>query len=433
MAWTNSRGAELKERAARVIPGGMYGHESTALLPADFPQFFSRAKGTRLWDADDNCYIDFMCAYGPNLLGYRHPEIEAAAQAQMARGDTMTGPSEAMVMLAETMVDMIDHADWAMFCKNGTDATSMAAVIARAHTGRSKILVGRGVYHGAAPWWTPGPNGILPEDRGNIVYFRDQDAQSLADVVKTHQGNIAAVFTTPFRHETFRDQSELSVEFALAARKLCDREGAILVLDEVRTGFRLSRGSAWQALGVKPDLTAFGKVVANGYPISALVGADKLRDAVQSIYVTGSFWFSAVPMAAAVQTLNLIQSTDYLERLTLAGQLLRDGLDDQARKYGFSLRQSGPVQMPQILFDDDPEMRMGFFWTASAVRRGVYLHPYHNMFMNAAMTPADVEEALVATEEAFALLRNQDIAHLPLERPAVISRLQKAHLLSTAA
>lgn len=431
MGWTNSKGAELKERAARVIPGGMYGHESTALLPADFPQFFSRAEGTRLWDADDNSYIDFMCAYGPNLLGYRHPDVEAAAYAQMERGDTMTGPSEAMVTLAETIVSMIDHADWAMFCKNGTDATSMAAVIARAHTGRSKILVGHGVYHGAAPWWTPGPSGILPDDRANIVYFRDQDSQSLADVAKAHQGDIAAVFTTPFRHETFRDQSDPSAEFARAARQLCDREDAVLVLDEVRTGFRLSRGSAWEVLGVKPDLTAFGKVVANGYPISALVGAETLKEAARGIYVTGSFWFSAVPMAAAIKTLNLIKSTDYLECLTLAGRLFRDGLGKQAQQYGFSLRQTGPVQMPQILFEDDPEMRLGYFWTSSAIRRGVYLHPYHNMFMNAAMTPADVSEALVATEEAFALLRKQDLAHLPLERPALVSRLQRAQSLLT--
>ena len=430
MSWTNSRNAELKERAAKVIPGGMYGHESTALLPADFPQFFRRAEGTRLWDADGNEYIDYMCAYGPNLLGYRHAEVDAAVQAQMRLGDTLTGPSEIMVTLAEDMVGMLSHAEWAMFCKNGTDATSMATVMARSHTGKRKILVGKGVYHGAAPWCTPGPAGILSEDRTHIVYYRDQDAQSLADAMKEHAGDIAAVFATPFRHETFRDQSQPDASFAHEARRLCDVEGAVLVLDEVRTAFRLSRDGAWAELGVKPDLTSIGKVIGNGQPISALVGAEHMRKAATSVFVTGSYWFSAVPMAAAVATLMIIRESDYLERITRTGTLLRDGLAAQAAAYGFELRQSGPVQMPQILFADDPEMRLGYFWTAAAVRRGVYLHPYHNMFINAALTEADVALTLEATDAAFAALKAQDRASLPLERPVVRDRLERAAMLS---
>ncbi|MCK0198136.1 aminotransferase class III-fold pyridoxal phosphate-dependent enzyme [Ancylobacter sp. 6x-1] len=430
MSWTNLRNSELKERAARVIPGGMYGHESTALLPSDFPQFFQRAEGSRLWDVDGNEYIDFMCAYGPNLLGYRDPEVEAAVQAQMERGDTLTGPSDVMVTLAEQLVGMLSHAEWAMFCKNGTDATSMATVVARAHTGKRKILVGRGVYHGAAPWCTPGPAGILSEDRGHIVYYRDQDPQSLADAVKAHAGDIAAVFATPFRHETFRDQSEPDPTFAREARRLCDIEGAVLVLDEVRAAFRLSRDGAWAAFGVRPDLTSIGKVIGNGQPISALVGAENMRNAASSIFVTGSFWFSAVPMAAAVATLKIIRESDYLERLERMGQLLREGLAAQAVAHGFGLRQTGPVTMPQIFFADDPEMRLGYFWTAAAVRRGVYLHPYHNMFMNAALSEADIAQVLQATDEAFDLLKAQDRTQLPLEHPPVRGRLERAALLS---
>ncbi|MBS7540999.1 aminotransferase class III-fold pyridoxal phosphate-dependent enzyme [Ancylobacter lacus] len=430
MSWTNSRNAELKERAAKVIPGGMYGHESTALLPGDFPQFFRRAEGARLWDVDDNEYIDYMCAYGPNLLGYREPQVEAAVAAQAALGDTLTGPSEVMVTLAETMVSMLSAADWAMFCKNGTDATSMATVIARAHTGKRKILVGKGVYHGAAPWCTPGPAGILSEDRGHIVYYRDQDPQDLADAMKAHAGDIAAVFATPFRHETFRDQSEPDATFAGEARRLCDAEGVVLVLDEVRSAFRLSREGAWAGLGVTPDLTAIGKVIGNGQPISALVGLEHMRKAASSVFVTGSFWFSAVPMAAALATLKIVRDSDYLERLAHTGRLFREGLAAQAADHGFTLRQTGPAQMPQILFEDDPEMRLGYFWTAAAVRRGVYLHPYHNMFINAALTEADVALTLQATDAAFAALKAQDRAHLPLERPAVRDRLERAALLS---
>src|SRR5215469_16905160 len=179
MAWTGSRNRELLEKARGVIPGGMYGHQSTALLPDVFPQFFNRAEGARLWDADGNEYIDYMCAYGPNLLGYRHKAVDAAAAAQQNLGDTMTGPSEAVVELAERFVSLVGHADWAMFCKNGTDATTMAMMAARAHTERKKILVARRTYHGSAPWCTPRQRGILPEDRAHIVYYDYNDTDSL--------------------------------------------------------------------------------------------------------------------------------------------------------------------------------------------------------------------------------------------------------------
>eukprot|EP00581_Thalassiosira_minuscula_P036520 CAMPEP_0184455454 /NCGR_PEP_ID=MMETSP0740-20130409/23496_1 /TAXON_ID=385413 /ORGANISM="Thalassiosira miniscula, Strain CCMP1093" /LENGTH=129 /DNA_ID=CAMNT_0026827305 /DNA_START=108 /DNA_END=494 /DNA_ORIENTATION=+ len=122
---------DLKRRAQQVLPNGVYGHESTLLLPETYPQFFSKAEGAYLWDADGNKYLDFMCAYGPNLLGYADPRVNEVAIAQLAKGDAMTGPSPAMVELAETMTDMVSHADWAMFCKNGTDATTMAKTIAR--------------------------------------------------------------------------------------------------------------------------------------------------------------------------------------------------------------------------------------------------------------------------------------------------------------
>lgn len=138
MAWSNKRDKELQERAFQVIPNGMYGHESVAIMPDDFPQFFTKAAGTRLWDSDGNEYIDYMCAYGPNLMGYARPEVQSAIAAQLALGDTMTGPGPGIVELAETFVSMVRHADWAVFCKNGSDATSIAMVTARAYRGKKR-------------------------------------------------------------------------------------------------------------------------------------------------------------------------------------------------------------------------------------------------------------------------------------------------------
>jgi len=151
MTWTNSKDSALRERAMAVIPNGMYGHQSVMLLPDDYPQFFDRAEGAHLWDVDGNRYIDFLCGYGPNLFGYGHAEINAAYVDRMKQGDTMTGPGAAMVELAEALTAQVSHADWAMFCKNGTDATTMAMMIARNFTQKKTIVLAKGAYHGAAP------------------------------------------------------------------------------------------------------------------------------------------------------------------------------------------------------------------------------------------------------------------------------------------
>src|SRR5215831_10159764 len=348
MGRTGTRNKELLEKARGVIPGGMYGHQSTALLPGVFPQFFNRAEGARLWDADGNEYIDFMCAYGPNLLGYRHQAVEAAAAMQQRLGDTMTGPSEILVDLAEQFVSLVGHADWAMFCKNGTDATTMAMMVARAHSDRRKVLVARRTYHGSAPWCTPRQRGIVPDDRAHIVYYDYNDARSLRAAFHQAEGDVAGVFVSAFRHAIFEDQALPTPEFARAVRKLCDEFGALLIVDDVRAGFRLARDCSWSTVGVQPDLSAWGKVVANGYPISVLLGSDKAREAAQRIFVTGSFWFSAVPMAAAMASLDQIKTSDYLERMEFTGRMLREGLTEQAGNHGFALRQTGPAQMPQI-------------------------------------------------------------------------------------
>src|SRR3984957_15561371 len=147
----------LRERARAVIPGGIYGHQSTALLPAAYPQFMRRGRGARVWDVDGNEYIDLMCSYGPVVLGHRHPRVEAAAARQAAEGDCQNGPSARMVELAGAFTRGVDHADWAIFSKNGTDATTQCLTIARAATGKRKILVASGAYHGADPWCTPNP------------------------------------------------------------------------------------------------------------------------------------------------------------------------------------------------------------------------------------------------------------------------------------
>jgi glutamate-1-semialdehyde 2,1-aminomutase len=416
----NSLDRALRDRAAVVIPGGMFGHQSVALLPDGYPQFFARGEGAHLWDVDGNRYLDFMCAYGPNLFGYGQPEIDAAYVRQLGLGDTLTGPTELMVRLAEEMTALVTHAAWAIFCKNGTDATSMALQIARQHTGRKTIIRAKGAYHGAAAWCVNRPAGTVDTDKAYQVFCDYNDLASLEAAIAQAGDDLAAIFAAPFKHDAFIDQAEPDLAYARRCREICDATGALLIVDDVRAGLRLARDCSWSRIGVQPDLSSWGKCIANGHPISALMGSEVARKAASQVYTTGSFWFQAAPMAAALETLRLVRDTDYLERLQTLGDRLADGLRERATAVGFGFRVSGPVQMPLFLFDEDPDLRKGFCWSSEMLARGIYVHPWHNMFMCAAMTEADIDGALDAAEASFAALKGQAASLAPVEKMAFL-------------
>jgi glutamate-1-semialdehyde 2,1-aminomutase len=402
------RDQALRDRAARVIPGGMYGHMSAATLPPGFPQFLERGRGARIWDVDGREYLDFMCSFGPIVLGHAHPKVEAAVERQRVLADCQNGPSPRMVELAERLVALQPHADWAMFAKNGTDATTLAVTIARAATGRAKVLVAAGAYHGAAPWCTPRPAGTTPEDRAHLIPFAYNDLASVEAAADRAGKDMAAVLVSPFRHDARHDQELVDPAFARGLRALCDRRGAALILDDVRAGFRLDLGGSWAPLRVRPDLAAYSKAIANGYALAGIAGGDGLRDAATRVFATGSFWFAAVAMAAALATLDALEAEQGIQAMVHAGTLLRDGLARQAHGYAIRITQSGPVQMPFLTFAGD--VAGGTFdranvFTGEAARRGVYLHPWHNWFLSAAHTEEDVRLALEGTDAAFAAVR----------------------------
>ncbi len=303
MARPNSKDRELRERAEAVIPGGMFGHQSVRLLPDDYPQFFSKAKGARLWDADGNELIDFMCAYGPNLMGYCDEEIDQAFKDQLSLGDTLTGPTGLLVDFAERMTAMVSHADWAIPCKNGADATLIGLMTARAHTRRKTVILAKGAYHGSAPWCATRTAGTTPDDKANQVICHYNDLESLRLAAAKAGGDLAAIFAAPVKHDAFIDQAPPDPAYARLAREICDETGALLIVDDVRAGLRIARDCSWSKLGVQPDLSSWGKCIANGHALSALLGSNKARKAAASIFVTGSFWYQAAPMAAALATL----------------------------------------------------------------------------------------------------------------------------------
>jgi glutamate-1-semialdehyde 2,1-aminomutase len=396
--------AELRSRARKVVPGGMWGHLNAAILPEAYPQFFSSGQGATLIDVDGRQFIDFMCAWGPNYLGYGHPEVEEAALRQLRAGDCLNGPGEAMVELAELFVDMIEAADWVQFQKNGTDATTTCMTIARAGTRKRKILVAQGAYHGAVPWCSPSLLGVTAEDRAHLISYCYNDQESLENAAKSAGDELAAIVVSAFRHDFGKDQEMPTPEFARAVRALCDKRSAALVIDEVRAGLRLDFAGSWEALGVRPDLSAWSKAIANGYPLAAVTGANWLRDAASQVFVTGSFWCGATAMAAAIATLKIAQRDDVITHIARIGQRLRDGLAERAGAVGIKVRQTGPAQMPMVLFDEDPDCRKGFAFCSEALRLGVYFHPKHNMFLCRAHTEPQIEQALDAASAAFAIV-----------------------------
>jgi glutamate-1-semialdehyde 2,1-aminomutase len=396
----------LRKRAAAVIPGGMYGHQSARPLPPEYPQFMREGRGARVWDADGNEYVDLMCSYGPVVLGHRNPVVDAAARAQAELADCQNGPGPVMVELAELLVATVRHADWAMFAKNGTDATTMCATIARAATGRKRMLVAHGAYHGAAPWCTPRPAGTTQEDRANLGYYTFNDLASAESAVAEAGDDLAAIMVSPFRHDAGFDQELVDPGFALGLRELCDATGAALILDDVRCGFRLHLGSSWEPIGVDPDLSAWSKAIANGYPLAAVLGNDRFRAGASDVFVTGSFWFSAVAMAAGIATIGALADEGAIEAMERAGSLLRDGIRAQAKGRGLDVNYTGPVQMPYLTFAGDENYALGKLFAAEAIKRGAYIHPRHNWFVSAAMTDDDIAHVLAATDEAFAVVKN---------------------------
>ena len=394
----------LRDRAASVIPGGMWGHQRAAALPEGYPQFFAGGEGCRVRDVNGRTYLDFMCSWGPNILGHQHEAVNAAALAQIATGDCLNGPTAHAVELAELMVETIPHADWALFQKNGTDATTTCVTLARAGTGRRKILVAKGAYHGAVPWCSLSLAGVTAEDRAHLVQFEFNDVASLEAAAAAAKDDLAGILVSAFRHDLARPLEAPTPEFARACRRLCDQADAALILDDVRAGFRLHLGGSWEPLGVRPDLSAWSKAIANGWPLAAVTGNDRFREAATKVFVTGSFWYAGAPMAAAVATIHELHAIDGPEQMRRTGQRLRDGLEAQATRHGFELFQSGPPQMPLVQFRDDPDCALGDRFCREALDRGVYLHPRHNMFLSAAHREADIDEALAATEDAFAAL-----------------------------
>ena len=403
------------ERAARVIPGGIYGSKSPGfLVPGHFPYYLSHARGSRIYDADGNEFIDYLCGYGSQIVGYGNPSVDGPALVQARKGDLLNQPHPAMVELAERLVGLVDGMDWAVFVKNGTDATTLATSIARADTGKQVIIAAEGAYHGAANWCSTNVFPVfLQAEQRDVRFFPYNDVQALEAVFKAERGNIACLILTPYHHPTYKPQQLPTPEFTAAVERLCRAEGAYFIVDDIRANFRLDMHGSHKFFSVHPDLITMGKALANGYPISVLLGTDGLRKTASSFFITGTYWMSAVPMIAALATLDEMERMGGTARLAELGRVLKDGLESLGLEAGFRARVSGPPAIPYLTFDEDPDLYLNQRFCAAMADRGVFMHPHHNWFISLAHSEEDIARTLEAARSAFAELSSS----LATERP----------------
>lgn len=407
---TYTKSREWFDRATKVIPSGVYGHlgpaEGNFMPVTSFPLMGDHAKGTYFWDVDGNKFIDYMCAYGPNYLGYNDDDVDAAAKEQMKKGNLMTSPSYKMVELAELMVDTVNSADWAFFAKNGNDVTTAAIMTARAATHRKKIVFINGFYHGVSPWTQKVDYpGVLPEDVANNIYIDWNDFDQLQQVFDDNKGEIAAFISTPYLHGNYFDNILPADGYWQKVRELCTANGTVLIVDDVRAGFRLDIAGSDHFYGFEADLICFCKAIANGYNVSCLCGKDFLKSAVSSLSYTGSYWYSAVPFAAGIACINKMKALDTPKMFREKGLKLTEGLKAAAANNGFNMVVSGEPSLFYLRLADDDSLFIHQDWIQECVKRGIFFAGHHNHFINASLSDEDINLTLEIADEAFKAIR----------------------------
>jgi glutamate-1-semialdehyde aminotransferase len=392
------------DRALRSIPLGSqtFSKSKTALPFGVSPYFVDRAKGSRMWDIDSNEYLDFVNGLACVTLGYCDPDVDAAVRKQMESGVTFSLPHRLEAEVAELLIEMIPCAEKVRFAKNGTDATSGAIRVARACTGRDRVAVCG--YHGWQDWYigsTLRNLGVPDAVKGLTHSFLYNDISSLTQVLEANPGEFAAVILEPM-NSTYPKGS-----FLEEVKALSHQHGALLVFDETITGFRYAIGGAQQEFGVIPDLATFGKGMANGYALSALVGRTQYMDIVDQIFFSGTFGGETLSLAAAKAVLTKLRREPVIETLRERGRKIQEGV---ARIIGASgldgvIGVSGHPTWSFLQFREKPPFsnwEIKTLFIQEVFRRGVYTLGTHNM--SYAHSEEDVAELLACYEEVFPLI-----------------------------
>jgi glutamate-1-semialdehyde aminotransferase len=406
-----SRSKALYEEARQLIPGGMGGiRRPYNFVPGEYPMFLERAQGGYVWDPDGNRFIDMLCSYGPIILGHREPEIDEAVIAQIReRGFCMNLVQPVQNELARKLIEIFPSAQRVILVKTGSDATSSAIRIARAYTGREVVL--RCGYHGWHDWCVEVKGGVPAKHYEDVHEFLYNDLESLERLLAAHRGRVAAVILTPVGHPLAHPVQAPAPGFLEGVRRLASEHEAVLIFDEIRTGFRVSLGGAQARYGVVPDLTVVGKAMANGYPISAVLGRADIMDVTDGkVFISSTFFPNSLEMVAALKTIEILERERALDDLWRRGERFLEALRRSVQESGVAATVSGLPPMPFVTFDRDPEGRYKdrrtIFYT-EMIRRGVFLAPYHHGYLCCRHSDADLEHVLGAAAESLQVVREK--------------------------
>lgn len=378
-------GLELWERAKRVIPGGnqLLSKRMERFLPGLWPAYYSRAEGCAVWDTQGNRYVDFaQMGVGSCVLGYADPDVNAAVIGAIDNGSMSSLNCPEEIELAERLVALHPWAEMARFSRSGGEACSIAVRIARAATDRSKIAFCG--YHGWHDWYLaanladqsnldgqllPGlaPKGVPRELFQTALPFRYNNLGDLEKIVAGHGNAIAAIVMEPLRG-SFPEPGFLS-----GVREIADRIGAVLVFDEVTSGFRLNVGGAHLTLGVEPDIAILGKALGNGFPISAIIGRRGVMDVAQESFISSTFWTERTGFVAALTTLAKMEREDVPAKLMRYGERLNAGWRQLADKHGLPVHISGIPPLTHITFDDAAPMVLQTLYAQEMLAKGYLL------------------------------------------------------------
>lgn len=409
--------AKLFDRAKTLMPGGV---SSPVRAIKPYPFYVSRAEGPYLWDVDKNRLIDYCLAYGPMILGHKHPSIIERVQKQLQKGWLYGTPCELEVDLAQRVINHYPSIDMLRFVNTGTEATMAALRIARGYTGKDKIVKVEGGFHGAhdsvlikagsgaTTLGIPDSSGVPKDTAKNTLQVPYNDLAALESAFETFPDEVAAVIMEPVLGNIGPILPKDG--YLKGVRDLTEEHGVILIFDEVITGFRLNLGGAQTHYGVVPDMTTLGKIIGGGFPIGVVGGKRELMEMVApsgGIYQAGTFNGSPTSLAAGMATLDILES-GALDRLNRAGDDMRKALSQIVEDLGLNYSVVGIASMFKIFFGDAPKEytealkcdKEGYFaFFARMLKSGVFLPP--SQFETNFISLAHTEEIIDQTLEAY--------------------------------
>jgi len=404
-----TKSMKMYEESQLLSPGGMMGiRRPYNFIPGEYPIFLERGYGGHIIDVDGNDYIDMLCAYGPIIMGYDEPEINDAVKKQMEKGFCFSLVQPIQNELEQKLIDLIPSAERVILVKTGSDATSVATRIARGYTERNKIL--RCGYHGWHDWAVEVHYGVPQCIQDLTIEFEYGDLVELENKLKENDGDVACIIITPVGHPLAKPVITPPEGYLQGVRDLADKYKVVLIFDEIRTGFRAAIGGAQQRYGVTPDLSTFGKAMANGYPISAVAGkAEIMNICEKKVFISSTFFPNSLEMAAALKCIEILQRDKIIDQVWDKGTWFLKELNRVVAASKVPVSVSGIPPMPFLSFekvDNLHKERREMFYTET-IRRGLFIQPYHHWYISARHTQADLDKAIRAISEALELVNEK--------------------------